>query len=132
MPAVAPVMKTIFEFDMESSWYWNEYSFRRNTNDFTRVVLGIPIRSGADRFPHALLGEGPAGLVDRCIAAVANHTDEAAHHQPHQDARVARLELATRLGAHDDIGEQLGHPLLHRAALGVEVLRVVVQLEESE
>jgi len=21
MPAVAPVMKTIFEFDMESSWY---------------------------------------------------------------------------------------------------------------
>src|SRR5262245_27840021 len=91
-------------------------------------------RLGADCLPDALLGELPIGAVQRLmdLDAASNHADECAHNDTHQQARWTRLELATRLCSGHYVREQQQHPLLDCLALGVEVGRVVMQLEEHE
>src|SRR5205823_3954448 len=44
----------------------------------------------------------------------------------------ALLELSAPLRGHDDVEDQVQHSLLDRAAFGIEVRRMVVQLEKAE
>src|SRR5690348_14376974 len=89
-------------------------------------------RSGGDRVPDALLGELPLRRVGDLAALEpgADHADERAEDEAHEQARRSGAELAPGLRAGHDVRDQVEHSLLHRAAFGVEVISVVMQLEE--
>src|SRR5262249_54083495 len=73
-------------------------------------------------------------VVERhaALPVAAHHADERAEQELAQEHRVHRLENAERLAARDRSGREVLQLALELAALGVEVRRVVVQLEESD
>src|SRR5262245_55350478 len=88
----------------------------------------------ANRLPYALLGELPIGASHRLVDldTAADHADEGAHHDSHQKAWWTGLELASRLRSDDDMGEHFEHAVLEGLTFGVEVARMMMELEEHE
>jgi hypothetical protein len=62
----------------------------------------------------------------------AHHPDERAEHELHEDVRVERFDETIGLRACDHEAREVLDVAIDREALGVEIRRVVVQLDERE